>query len=522
MSSLPSLPMSIVKHHIHHIKRNLTNNEIEDICKCIINSEGNVPKDVSKINHANIIDKLVNQLKNVKIYDHCILELKEKIKTIYNQSLMNYGENVGCYAATSISEPLTQSVLNTFHSSGISSVQQVTGLSLFKSILDLTKNPKLPVMQVCLKSDYQKDKSVKSTREAARQLLEHRILKDFVNDHEICQISEHHNYSEEYTDLLKSNKIQNISDFCCEQESFWYEYHCMFCNTNYQQCNWKIRIHLNKLNLLIYKINVQRIAEIIEEEFYDCFCVCSPDAVGIIDVFVLTKNRLTNIETILSKFKKTTKRNTNTLKFQNLIVNDENSNMFFVRDIVLTKLFDITITGINGISKTFFRKENEFWHVDVQGSNLRETSNLSEVDYTLTLSNNVWEIYTIYGIEATRQFLREQLQSAISTYLHPAHITLLVAAMTFTGKPCPVTRYGIERSFTGCIAKASFEQSLDNFLIAGQQGEVDRLDNISAEVILGKLISTGTGYFDLLIDHMYKSNETTESRQELEDFCAFG
>jgi hypothetical protein len=50
------------------------------------------------------------------------------------------------------------------------------------------------------------------------------------------------------------------------------------------------------------------------------------------------------------------------------------------------------------------------------------------------------------------------------------------------------------------LSKASFEESLENFLKAGLNGEKETTDGVSASIMLGKLPKTGTGLFDIKID----------------------
>ena len=53
---------------------------------------------------------------------------------------------------------------------------------------------------------------------------------------------------------------------------------------------------------------------------------------------------------------------------------------------------------------------------------------------------------------------------------------------------------------TGPIAKASFEESLDNFLKAGFFGIKDNTNGISASILCGKNSNIGTGMCELGVD----------------------
>jgi DNA-directed RNA polymerase II subunit RPB1 len=65
------------------------------------------------------------------------------------------------------------------------------------------------------------------------------------------------------------------------------------------------------------------------------------------------------------------------------------------------------------------------------------------------------------------------------------------------------------------MAKASFEESLENFLKAGLNGERESTDGVSASIMLGKMPKTGTGVFDMLIDVQKLLQIKPEKKEEI-------
>jgi DNA-directed RNA polymerase beta' subunit len=53
---------------------------------------------------------------------------------------------------------------------------------------------------------------------------------------------------------------------------------------------------------------------------------------------------------------------------------------------------------------------------------------------------------------------------------------------------------------SGPFGKASFEETLDNFLKAGVFGQEEQTRGVSASIICGKIAPIGTGMCDLAID----------------------
>jgi DNA-directed RNA polymerase II subunit RPB1 len=115
----------------------------------------------------------------------------------------------------------------------------------------------------------------------------------------------------------------------------------------------------------------------------------------------------------------------------------------------------------------------------------------------------MWEINTVFGIEATRQFLIEEFMDVVTsdgTFVNSSHVELLVDLMVYTGSIISISRYGQKKVGSGPLSKASFEESLENFLKAGLNSEKETTDGVSASIMLGKIPKTGTGVFDLKMD----------------------
>ena len=119
------------------------------------------------------------------------------------------------------------------------------------------------------------------------------------------------------------------------------------------------------------------------------------------------------------------------------------------------------------------------------------------------MSNNVWDIYQLLGVEAARQFLVDEFINVVSsdgTYINQKHITLLVDVMTNSGKLTPVSRYGTTRNNTGIISKASFEESIENFVNAGFFTETEHITGVSSSIMCGREPQTGSGLVEVIPD----------------------
>ena len=84
--------------------------------------------------------------------------------------------------------------------------------------------------------------------------------------------------------------------------------------------------------------------------------------------------------------------------------------------------------------------------------------------------------------------------------INRCHIQLLAEKMTYTGTIASISRYTMRNEECGPMSKASFEESMDNFLKAGAYGQIETTNGVSASIICGKRAMIGTGICDLMIN----------------------
>jgi DNA-directed RNA polymerase II subunit RPB1 len=178
---------------------------------------------------------------------------------------------------------------------------------------------------------------------------------------------------------------------------------------------------------------------------------------------------------------------------------------------------NIKIKGCESIEKVYIRegKLNKFdqetghsrenqWILETEGSNLLNSVEIKGIDHTKTISNNVIEIYEMFGIEAARKSLLNELKTVLSfdgSYVNYRHLAILVDAMTVRGSLTSMTRHGINRIIdTGALTKCSFEETVEVLTDAAAFGEIDGLKGISDNIMLGQLIPAGSGVIDVFYD----------------------
>jgi DNA-directed RNA polymerase beta' subunit len=184
-------------------------------------------------------------------------------------------------------------------------------------------------------------------------------------------------------------------------------------------------------------------------------------------------------------------------------VTEENKLHVFWEDILIPRLRKLTVCGVDRIRDLVIvaSKPFEEWEITTSGSNFKGILEMGKFDFRMLKTNNMWEIYHVLGIEATREFLVREFTSVISsdgTYINPCHVLLLVDTMTRNGDITSISRYSL-RSKPSVLSRTSFEESIENFLRAGMFGEIDDIVSISSNIMTGKLSRIGTGICDILM-----------------------
>lgn len=438
------------------MKRYLTPEEIKSILSFIKPQKG-IPADTAlSIVNANK-QLLEEQLKKQKIYPQMIPNLQKMIEEQYIKTKIQAGESVGVISAQSIGEKQTQTTLNTFHKAGSAEKTVTTGVPRVEELLNATKDPKETNCIVYMNNEHN---SIAELRKTINYQVVELTFEKISKSYQICINKKH----EKWYDAFK----------IIHGDSY----------TKYTDC---ISINVDMDILYEYKLDMQIISKTISDLYSDMVCVFSPDNIGQLDIFVDTSN----IDLPENRV---------------LFIDSSNASEIYLEEVVQPILYNITICGIPGIKNIFFSDDQNSFETD--GSNFEKLLGLPFVDPNKTVSNNVWDIYYTLGIEAAREFLIEEFMS-IMTGINRCHIQILCDKMTYGGSIASISRYTMRNEEGGPMGKASFEESMDNFLKAGLYGQKEETRGVSASIICGKVAQIGTGLCELKIDVDKLPNSTS-------------
>ncbi len=159
------------------------------------------------------------------------------------------------------------------------------------------------------------------------------------------------------------------------------------------------------------------------------------------------------------------------------------------------------VKGIDNIRRAIIRKQPEGYVIYTEGSNLDKVLDLDDVDASRTSTNSVEEIYETLGIEAARNAIIKEAHDTLSEQgltVDIRHIMLVADMMTNDGDVKAIGRHGISGRKSSVLARAAFEITAHHLLRAAITGEVDYLDGVAENVIVGQPVTLGTGAVNLV------------------------
>ncbi len=156
----------------------------------------------------------------------------------------------------------------------------------------------------------------------------------------------------------------------------------------------------------------------------------------------------------------------------------------------------VFVGGIKNITQVLPVKRGNEFIIITAGTNLKSITAMEEVDSSRTTSNDVFEIYNLFGIEAARAAIINEIFKVIESQglnVDERHIMLVADMMTVDGSIKGITRYGIIGEKSSVLARASFETPIKHLINASLIGERDPLNSVVENVMINQVIPIGTG-----------------------------
>ncbi len=410
---------------------------------------------------------------NLLAFDWIISKIYEQ----FDKSLVQPGEMVGSITAQSIGEPATQMTLNTFHLSGVASKSKITrGVPRLRELINVSKNPKTPSITVYL------DKKISKNKDEVKKIinqLQYTNLRYFVVE----------------TSIHYDPEIYKKSTNITKDKEFVEEYYDIFDDdVSFENLSpWVLRIEFDHQYMLDKQFTMFQIYE-----------------------HLLTKYDSKKIQVIFTDDCAKTLVLHIRFMYQNISKEITDLDQKKLRDFEQIVVNDSAVKGLKNIDKAFMReiktadyKKNgdqyniKEWIIETNGTNLATCLCNPFIDSTRTISNDIHEVKEIFGIEASRTILFEEIKQVIGDsgiYINDRHLNILVDVMTNKGYIMSIDRHGINRSETGPLARSSFEETTDQLVKAGIYSQVDNMVSVTANIMTGQKAKFGTHMSSIIQD----------------------
>ena len=347
----------------------------------------------------------------------------------FQGAIVHPGEMIGALAAQSLGEPATQMTLNTFHYAGVSAKNVTLGVPRLNELINITKNPKTPSVTIYLTGAAAKD-AEKCKDVLCR--LEHTTMKTVTANTGIF-----------YDPYPMQTVIHEDQDFV----SVYYEMPDFDVN---RISPWLLRVELDRKKMTDKKLTMEQISEKINAGFgEDLNCIFNDDNAE----KLILRIRIMNNEKTEDDDEATDKMEDDT----------------FLRYIEANILSDMTLQGIEQIAKVYMHlpkeeskkrivinKDGEFsanqeWILETDGTALMKVLSQKDIDTYRTESNDICELFEVFGVEAVRKGLEREVTNVISfdgSYVNYRHMSMLCDIMTSRGYLMAITRHGVNRQGT--------------------------------------------------------------------------
>lgn len=360
---------------------------------------------------------------------------------------------------------------DTFHFSGINNKAVTLGVPRLKELINTVKNIKTPSMTIHLDEPY--CLSREGAMEVARR-IQHTTLQDIVAKSEIvfdpdplnCVVESDRHWSRLYWSIPEC-----VVDVAALSP-------------------WMLRLVLRRDKMMELNLTVLQLRKVVEQTFEgDLICIGSDDNAEELAMHIRFENEETNVA-------------------------DSVSGDAFLQQVEFQVLDQLRVKGVSGVESVLVQEgkkvvlmddgkyeEVSEWYLETFGINMQDTLCIEGVDGKRMYCNDPMDIVSMLGIEAARECLLREIRHVIEydgSYVNYRHLALLCDVMTNRGQIMSITRHGINRLDSGPLKKCTFEETQDVLIDAALNAEIDNLQGVSENILMGKMIPTGTGLFDVV------------------------
>jgi DNA-directed RNA polymerase beta' subunit len=410
-----------------------------------------------------------------------------KIRITFKKALINYGTAVGIIAAQCISEPMTQYMLDSKHRSGGGGGSKTNTIVRIKEILGAkdTEKMKNPSMFLLVKPEYE-DIKLK-----VQEIANHIEMMDFNRFVSATRI-----FFEEYGTPVHS-KYTHESKMIKEFEKY-----NLGMDIPNDITKWCIRFDINKEEMILNSMKLETVITVLRITFPSIFFVYTPENVDRIIIRCYLRNTITKIDSL------------NEIFVIKLMKN--------IRQTVIRGVSGIKSTNVVNVVKSHINDDGSIttkvtYGIRTVGSNLEEILNNVYLDKYRSQTDSVIEIENIFGVEAARHKIINELRAEMSD-TSKEHCTIYADEMTYSGHVTSIHRTGLQkREMNNVTLRLSFQSPIQVIENAATDGLIDKITGISGPLILGTSPNIGTTYNKIIVSENFINNYNNKLSQSVDD-----
>mgnify|MGYP000149051844 CR=1 FL=1 len=389
---------------------------------------------------------------------------------------------------------LVHNTLNSFHHAGIASMSAtVQGVPRMKELLSVSKNPKTPQMVIYLTSEYM------SSKDMAHKIASHIKYTTLGDTRGRINVYYDPNPTAK-GGHMESDNIKNIN------------FNSKHIQTDINALPWLMRIELDREKMLEKEVTLLEIKSKFlswwEKRFNDTKVIKGEEkkVLNKINQLTILSNSDNDKQPVLH------------LRFNVKDGEKDKFNMNTVDNFIDLIVDKFKLKGLNSIidipaiqEERLLTINNETGNEDkltqyviyATGVNLLDIRYFNGVDLNKTITNNIMDVYETFGIEIARAVLLKEIMGAYSNAggeVNYQHVTMIVDQMTAMGTINSIDRHGMNKSDSDPLARASFEKTVEQLLIASVYGETDYMRSVSSRIMAGAVVKGGTGFCEIEFD----------------------
>lgn len=391
---------------------------------------------------------------------------------------------------------IIHNTLNTKHHAGVAGKGSASmGVPRIKELLSYSKSIKTPQMTIYFDDKYAKNKS---DANIISSYLKHLTIGELINTAEILHTIDG---NDDMSKLLRDDKASN-------------PFYINNMKDKIDTMPFVIRLKVNLEKLMDKETTLLDIKTKFITYWYKNFSNLKNVRKGLKDILVNVEKLaiLSNNDDIIHiRFKMSEFDYKSLTSFLSIVLNtitlkgiDSIENIALLQDRKI---------HFNETGETVVNKEHM---VITSGINIHGLLYIKGIDHLRTKINDVDIVYRMYGIEAARKIIIDELLTTFnaggSDSLNHAHVAVLVDMMTYSGEVISIDRFGLNKVDNDPLSRASFEKTMEHFINAALFSETDKLKSISSRIAIGRVIPGGTGAFDIILDtEKLKNSEYIEN-----------